>query len=63
MSNPENNSVEPVEIDLDDFSKEFFGDDQEPNASKEKPVKEDEQEESDAPTELEDTLDRDWDYS
>lgn len=55
MSNPENNSVEPVEIDLDDFSKEFFGDDQEPNASKEEPVKEDEQEESDAPTELEDT--------
>lgn len=56
MSNPNNTPVEPVEIDLDDFSKEFFGDDHnEPEASEEKNEEVEEQEESDAPNEDEDT--------
>lgn len=58
MSNPneQNTPVEPVEVDLDDFSKEFFGDDQEPNASKEEEAPQAEDlEESDANETEEDT--------
>lgn len=57
MSNPteQNTSVEPVEVDLDDFSKEFFGDDQEPNASNDEKPQDEDLEESDANEVEEDT--------